>query len=112
TSLWLALGVGAITAVVGSLAAWLVVMYEFPGRRVFTWALALPLAAPAFALAYAYADLFDVAGELRFWMRDVLGFDLPIRMRSLPGAWFVLSCAFYPYVYLAMRAAFLSQSVS
>lgn len=112
TSLWLALGVGLITAVIGSTAAWLVVMYSFPGKRFFTWALALPLAAPAFAISYAYADLFDVAGQLRFWLRDNAGFDLPIQMRSLPGAWFVLACAFYPYVYLAMRAAFLNQSVS
>jgi len=112
TSLWLSLGVGIITAAVGSLSAWLVVMYDFPGRGFFSWALALPLALPAFALAYAYADLFDVAGPLRFFLRDEMGFDLPIQMRSLPGAWFVLSCAFYPYVYLSMRAAFLTQPVS
>ena len=112
TSAWLTLLVGAITAIVGSVAAWLVVMYRFPGRRFFSWALALPLAAPAFALAYAYADLFDVAGPLRMWMRASLGFDLPFEMRSLEGAAFVLSCAFYPYVFLAMRAAFLNQAVS
>ena len=112
TSLWLSLGVGIITAAVGSLSAWLVVMYDFPGKGFFSWALALPLALPAFALAYAYADLFDVAGPLRFFLRDEIGLDLPIQMRSLPGAWFILSCAFYPYVYLAMRAAFLNQPAS
>lgn len=112
TSFWLALAVGVATGLLGSLAAWLVVMYRFPGRDIFAWALALPLAVPAFALAYAYADLFDVAGSLRSWMRDVPGFDLPFGIRSLGGAVFVLSCAFYPYVYLAMRAAFLNQSVN
>jgi iron(III) transport system permease protein len=110
TSAVLALLVGAVTGVAGSVAAWLVVMHRFPGRDLFAWALVLPLAAPAFAVAYAYADLFDVAGPLRFWMRDSLGFDLAIQMRSIPGAALVLSCAFYPYVYLAMRAAFLNQS--
>ena len=70
TSAWLALLVGIVTGVVGSLTAWLVVMHRFPGHGIFTWALTLPLAAPAFALAYAYADLFDVAGPLRIWMRD------------------------------------------
>lgn len=110
TSAWLALLVGSATAIVGTAAAWLVVMHRFPGRDVFAWALALPLAAPAFALAYGYADLFDVAGPLRMWMRADLGFDLPFGMRSIGGAAFVLSCAFYPYVYLAMRAAFLNQS--
>lgn len=112
TSAWLALLVGGIVAVVGSLAAWLVVMHRFPGRNLFAWALALPLAAPAFALAYAYADLFDVAGVLRTWMRAEIGLDMPFEMRTVAGAAFVLSCAFYPYVYLAMRAAFLNQSVA
>ena len=112
TSLWLALWVGLATALVGTLAAWLVAMHRFPGRAFFAWALALPLAAPAFALAYAYADLFDVAGSLRMALRDQAGFDLPINLRSTGGAAFVLSCAFYPYVYLAMRAALVNQSVN
>lgn len=112
TSAWLAVLVGVTTALLGTLAAWLVVMYRFPGRDIFAWALALPLATPAFALAYAYADMFDVAGPLRLWMRSDLGFDLPFGMRSLGGAAFVLSCAFYPYVYLAMRSAFINQSVA
>ncbi|MDP3490590.1 MAG: ABC transporter permease subunit [Phenylobacterium sp.] len=110
TSAVLATLVAAATGALGSLAAWLVVMHRFPGRDIFAWALALPLAAPAFAVAYAYADLFDVAGDLRIWMRAALGFDLPFEMRSIPGAAFVLTCAFYPYVYLAMRAAFVNQS--
>lgn len=111
TSAWLALLVAGATATLGSVAAWLVVMHRFPGRDVFAWALALPFAVPAFALAYAYGDLFDVAGELRVWMRSALGFDMPFEMRTTGGAAFVLSCAFYPYVYLAMRSAFLNQSV-
>lgn len=112
TSAWLAILVGVITAVAGTLAAWLIVMHRFPGRDVFAWALALPLAAPAFALAYGYADLFDVAGPLRTGLREVLGHDLPFEMRSIGGAAFVLSAAFYPYVYLTMRAAFLNQSAN
>ncbi|MDZ4054449.1 MAG: ABC transporter permease subunit [Phenylobacterium sp.] len=110
TSAVLAALVAVATGALGSLAAWLVVMHRFPGRDIFAWALALPLAAPAFAVAYAYADLFDVAGDLRMWMRAALGFDLPFEMRTIPGAAFVLTCAFYPYVYLAMRAAFVNQS--
>ncbi|MEW4467830.1 iron ABC transporter permease [Parasphingorhabdus sp. JC815] len=112
TSAWLALFVGGATAVLGTLAAWLIVMHRFPGSDIFAWALALPLAVPAFALAYAYTDLFDVAGPLRMTMRGNMGFDLPFGMRGLGGAVFVLSFAFYPYVYLAMRAAFLNQSVN
>ena len=112
TSAWLALLVGAITATIGTIAAWLVVMHRFPGRGFFAWALALPLAVPAFALAYSYADLFDVAGDLRTGLRAATGHDLPFEMRSIGGAAFLLSAAFYPYVYLAMRAAFLNQSTN
>lgn len=111
TSVALAGLVAAITAVLGSVAAWLVVMHRFPGRGVFTWALTLPFAMPAFAVAYAYADLFDVAGDLNTWLRASWGFALPFQMRSLWGAGFVLGFAFFPYVYLAMRAAFVSLPV-
>jgi len=108
TSAALAGLVAVVTGFAGTLAAWLVVMYRFPGHGILAWALALPFAMPAFAMAYAYADLFDVAGDLRVWIRATAGFDLAIDLRSLPGAAFVLSCAFYPYVYLAMRAAFVT----
>lgn len=104
----LATGVGLATGVLGALAAWLVVMHSFPGRGLFTWALALPLAMPAFAVAYGYADLLDVAGPLRSALRDRTGLDLPFEIRSQGGAIFVLTAAFYPYVFLAMRAAFLN----
>ncbi|MBC6983472.1 iron ABC transporter permease [Caulobacter sp. 17J80-11] len=103
-----ALGAGSA----GALAAWLVVMHRFPGRSFFAWALALPLAAPAFLLAYAYADLFDAAGPIRTAFRAAFGTELPLNMRSLPGAAFVLSAAFYPYVYLTARTAFVNQSVA
>lgn len=110
TTALLAIGVGIVTAILGTVSAWLVAMYRFPGRKLFAWALALPLAMPAFAIAYGYADLFDVAGDLRTGLRAATGHDLPFEMRTIYGAIFVLSAAFYPYVYLAMRAALLSQS--
>lgn len=111
TSAILALLVAAGSIVIGVGAAWLVVMHRFPGRDLFSWALVLPLAAPAFAIAYGYGDLLDVAGPLQTAMRDHLGFGLPFDIRSLPGAAVVLSFSFYPYVYLTARAAFVSQSV-
>src|SRR5690606_38507697 len=103
-----ALGAGGL----GGAAAWLVALHRFPGRDLFAWALVLPLAAPAFALAYAYADLFDVAGPIRTAWRGAFGWDPPLEMRSLWGAGLVLSLAFYPYVYLTLRAALLNRSVA
>lgn len=111
TTAYVAAFVAAGATALGVAAAWLVVMYDFPGRRVFEWALALPLAAPAYALAYAYADLFDVAGPIRTLARDLIGSDLPLNLRNPVGAGLILAAAFYPYVYLTARAAFVSQSV-
>lgn len=108
----LGLIVAAGTTVLGASAAWLVVMYRFPGRRFFTWALALPLAAPAFLLAYAYADLLEASGPVAGALRAGFGPGAPTpSLAGLPGAAFVLTLAFYPYVYLTARAAFVTQSV-
>jgi iron(III) transport system permease protein len=105
----LAAGVAVGSTVLGALAAWLVVMHRFPGRAVFEWALALPLAAPAYVLAYGWADLLDIAGPVHGALRGA-GLDAGwLQVRSLPGAVLILSFAFYPYVYLTARAAFLSQ---
>jgi iron(III) transport system permease protein len=110
TSAALVVLVAAISGGLGAVAAWLVAMHRFPGRGLFSWALALPLAAPAFAVAYGYADLLDVAGPLRTFLRAEAGFDLPLSLRSLWGAAFVLGLAFYPYTYLTLRAALESQA--
>ena len=107
----LAGGVALGATALGSVAAWLVVMHRFPGRAVFQWALALPLAAPAYVLAYGWADLLDVAGPVHTALRSA-GHDAGwLQVRSLPGAVLILSFAFYPYVYLTARAAFLNQPV-
>jgi iron(III) transport system permease protein len=105
----LALGVATLATSLGALAAWLIVMHRFPGRAVFEWALALPLAAPAYVLAYGWADLLDVAGPVQTALRGA-GLDAGwMQVRSLSGAVLILSFAVYPYVYLTARAAFLSQ---
>ncbi|MSP68483.1 MAG: iron ABC transporter permease [Alphaproteobacteria bacterium] len=108
-------GVGAGTLVVGTATAWLVTMCRFPGRAVLEWALVLPLAVPAYAIAFTYGHLFDFAGPLQTFLRESFGWSrgdywFP-QMRSLGGAVLVLTAVLYPYVYLLARAAFLEQSV-
>ena len=114
-TLWLLLGVGLATFVLGAGAAWLCAMCRFPGRAIFEWALLLPLALPAWAIAYAYAGMFEYAGPVQTALRETFGWTrrdywFP-DIRSLGGAIMVLSLALYPYVYLLARAAFLDQSV-
>ncbi len=113
------LGVLLITAVLILAAAipsaWLVTMYEFPGRRLFEWLLILPLAAPGYVLAFAYADLLGVGGPVQSALRAATGLTareywFP-EIKSLAGCGFVLAAALFPYVYLTARAAFTTQSV-
>lgn len=114
-SLLLALGTAFFSALIGITAAWLVTMCAFPLRRFFEWALVLPLAAPAYIVAYAYADFLQHAGPVQTALRAA--FDLAPRdywfpnIRSLPGAIAVFSLVLYPYVYLLVRATLIEQSV-
>ncbi|MEX2541090.1 MAG: iron ABC transporter permease [Trueperaceae bacterium] len=115
-SLLLMLGVGVGTLVIGVGTAWLVTMCRFPGRRLFEWALLLPLAIPAYILAYAYTDFLQFAGPMQSALRGLTGWGprdywFP-DVRSLGGAVVMLTLALYPYVYLLVRAAFLEQAVS
>lgn len=114
-SLWLVVGVGTGVLFLGVSTAWLVTMCQFPGRRGFEWALLLPLAAPAYVLAYTYTDFLQFSGPLQRSLRQV--FDLGPGeywfpdIRSLGGAILMLLLVLYPYVYLSTRVAFLQQSV-
>ena len=114
-TIWLALCVGFGVLVIGTSTAWLVTMCRFPGRRVFEWALILPLAVPAYVMAYAYTDFLQFVGPVQSLLREVTGWGprdywFP-QIRSLGGAIAMLTFVLYPYVYLLARAAFLEQSV-
>ena len=114
-SVVLMLGVGVGSVTIGVTVAWLVAMHQFPGRRLFEWALLLPLAVPAYAIAFTYAGMFDYAGPVQTALRDFFGWGRhdywfpPIR--SLGGAIAVMTFVLYPYVYLLARASFVDQSV-
>jgi iron(III) transport system permease protein len=115
TTLGLMAGVGAGTAVIGVASAWLVTLCRFPGRQVFEWALLLPLAMPAYVVAYVYTDILEYAGPVQELLRQVFGWSsgrdywFP-EIRSLGGAAAMMTLVLYPYVYLLARIAFLQQS--
>ncbi|XHX78854.1 MAG: ABC transporter permease [Stenomitos frigidus ULC029] len=116
-SLGLMVGVGSGTALIGVGTAWLVTLCRFPGRQWFESALLLPLAAPAYILAYTYTELLEYYGPLQTQLRQWFGWQtvqdywFP-NVRSLPGAIVMLTLVLYPYVYLLARSAFLTQSSS
>lgn len=111
----LMVSVGLIAAIIGTGAAWLVVMYQFPGRRWLQWALLMPLAVPAYVGAYALVDFFEYAGPVQTSLRAIFGwgnaqdYAFPA-IRTRGAAIVVLSAALYPYVYILARAAFREQS--
>ena len=116
TTLILVVLVAIGTAVIGTGAAWLVVMTRFPGVRMFEVALALPFAFPAYVMGYAYTDFLDHPGIVQTTLRSLMGWGprdywFP-EIRSTGGAALMLILVFYPYVYLLARAAFLQESAT
>lgn len=112
----LGIAVVAGTIAVGASTAWLVATCDFAGRRIFEWALLLPLSMPAYIVAYAYTDYLQYAGPLQSGLRDSFGWQrgdywFP-EIRSIAGAAFVFIVVLYPYVYLLARTAFLARTAA
>ncbi|HQS30765.1 iron ABC transporter permease [Polaromonas sp.] len=113
TSLVLCICVAIGVTAVGMATASAVTLFDFPGRRIFEWALLLPLAMPAYVVAYAYTDFLQYAGPLQSWLRASFGLQgrlLP-DVRSLGGAVLVFTVSLYPYVYLLARTALAERAV-
>ena len=87
------------------------------GRDVLAWLLPLPLAVPTYITAYVYVEIFDAAGPVQIGLRSAMGWTSRAdywfpEIRSLPGCILVMSFVLYPYVYIAARTMFLTQSAS
>ena len=115
TTAGLMLGVGIGVSVFGVVTAWLVTMYRFPGVEIFHWALLLPLAIPAYVIAFVYTEILDFSGPVQTALRGMYGWNTSRdywfpEIRSLGGAISMMTLVLYPYVYLLARAAFLEQA--
>jgi iron(III) transport system permease protein len=113
-TLYLCVGVSIGTIILGVSTAWLVSMHSFPGRRIFEWALILPLAVPAYVMAYTYTDLLQFVGPVQTWLREAFAWRAGDYwfpdVRTVGGAVVVFIFVLYPYVYLLARAAFLERA--
>jgi iron(III) transport system permease protein len=109
----LAVGVGLGVVLVGAGTAALVTLFDFRGRRTLEWALLLPLAMPAYVLAYAWTDALQFSGPLQTGLRQLLGLRGALwpDVRSLPVAVVLFVLCLYPYVYLLTRAALGERAV-
>ena len=111
-TLVLILGVGVGVSVLGVSLAWLTAMCDFPGRRFFDWALMLPLAMPAYVLAFVSIGLFDFSGPVQTALREMFGSSSWVpEIRSTGGVIIVMVLVLYPYVYMLARGAFMSQGL-
>ena len=116
SSLILEIGVSILVLFLGTVTAWTVTTYNFKGKKVFEWALILPLAIPPYILAYTFTGLFDPFGDANNFIRSVFNLkDSTIifpNVRNIYGAIVVFAFTLYPYVYLVSRSAFINQSKS
>lgn len=109
----LLVGVALFTFLIGVSMAWLVSIYEFPGRKYFEWLLILPLAFPSYMMGYSYVGILEYTGPIQAFLRN--NFDYHIKgaivdIMNMPGAIFILSISLFPYVYVICRASFMRQS--
>jgi iron(III) transport system permease protein len=112
-TLILMLGVGAGVTLLGVSLAWLTSVCEFPGRRIFEWALMLPLAIPGYVMAFVFLGMFSFTGPVQTWLRSVFGNDVWFPdIQSAGAVILVFSLVLYPYVFLLARTAFLAQGRS
>lgn len=115
-SLILAFSVGLGALIIGTSLAWVIARYEFTGRSIMQWLVVLPLAMPAYIIAYTYTGMLDFAGPVQTWLREQFAWQygdywFP-EIRSLSGAIVVMTLVLYPYVYMLARTAFSEQSRS
>ncbi|KZN60977.1 iron ABC transporter permease [Pseudoalteromonas luteoviolacea CPMOR-1] len=111
----LIVGVLLLSAFIALPLGWLTAYCHFPGKRIFEWALMLPLAMPTYIIAYVYTDLLDYAGPVQIFLRDWFGWASPddywfFDIRTLPGAIVMIALVLYPYLYLIFKTALREQS--
>ena len=106
--------VSLISVVLGVSCAWLVTMYQFPGKDIFKWLLIMPIAIPTYVSAYIYAGLVEPSGFLFESAESTIGLGKElynlINLRNIYGVIFILSICLYPYIYLITYSSFKEQS--
>lgn len=113
-TLLLGAGVVILAGMLGITSAAFVALTDLPTQNILRWLLLLPLAMPAYLVAYIYTDLFDYAGPIQRFLRHSFNWHSPadywfFDIRTLPGAIVIIALVLYPYVYMLARGAFEQQ---
>lgn len=110
-TLLLACYVVVLVVLFGVPSAALISLTDLKTRNVLRWLLLLPLAMPAYVVAYLYTDLFDYAGPIQRYLRALFSWQSPadywfFDIRTLTGAAVMIALVLFPYVYMLTRTAF------
>lgn len=110
----LIVGVIVCTAFLGITLAWLTSFYDFPFRKLFSKILLLPLAIPAYVMAFIYTGLLDFSGPVQTVLRKSTPGLVPYlpEIRSAWGVIMVISLSIFPYVFLMTASGFRSMGRS
>lgn len=107
-SIFLIIGCGLLSSIIGVSSAWIITKYKFKGRKLFEWLLFMPLAIPSYIVAYTYVGMFGNKGTIILFINS-LGINIQkLEMMNIGGLIWVLSFSLFPYVYAASRAVFIS----
>ena len=104
-TLSLALIVAILSSLFGVTCAALITQTNIKAKNTLRWLLMLPLAMPAYLVAYLYTDLFDYAGPVQRFLRTTFNWNSPndywfFDIRTLFGAGVVISLVLFPYIAL------------
>ena len=113
-TLLLSVFVVAFSLLFGVPAAAIISQTNVLGKKYLRWLLMLPLAMPAYLVAYLYTDLLDYAGPVQRFLRASFGWNSPLDywffdIRTLLGASIMIALVLFPYVYMLVRTAFECQ---
>lgn len=106
---------GFFTMIIGTTLAWLIAAYDFPCKRIFKWALILPLTIPTYIAAYTYNGIFNYTGVVQIFLRNVMKMNLDPKyfdIMSIKGVVFIFTIFLFPYVYMITRSFLEKQSAT
>ncbi|HEB9342173.1 TPA: iron ABC transporter permease [Campylobacter coli] len=104
-TLIVSIGVLLLSLILGVSSAYLMANYNFYFCRILEKLLILPLAIPAYILAFVYVGIMDFQG----FCHEIFGFRIDFFNHY--GVIFVLGISLYPYIYLFAKTAFKSEAI-
>ena len=95
-----------LASMIGFLAAYIVVVYDFKGRKIFSFLLYLPLAIPPYIASYIYSHMLGYTGILQSFLRNQLNLTVNpawLTYSSIQMGIFIFTITLFPYVYITSK---------